>query len=404
MANHNFANRVVNYDSSILADLFIESSNPANTSFAGGYPDQRLFPAAALTAAFERALRANTPGIFQYTDAKGPITLRTILAQRHALRAGVSVTPDEILITQGGQQAIDLITRLFINNGNGLALEGPTYVGAISAFETYEPTYYEIPMQSDGLDVDYLEIQLKNNRGDNRIKLLYTIPDFQNPTGITLSAAKRQRLVELANTYDFYILEDSPYRDLRYSGKELPTIQSFDTEGRVIYVSSFSKILSPGLRIGYLVTSPVFIKELAGLKSANDVQSPNMTMDALAHFLTDNNIDNHIDAMKPIYAEKCHAMVSALRKYMPTEIKFTEPEGGFFLWLTGPKDLDLGAFMKSILLPEAHIVFVPSEPQYSSSDIKNCARLNYSNVPLDKIEPGIQRLAEYFNQYFAQQK
>ncbi|CAH0419173.1 PLP-dependent aminotransferase family protein [Periweissella ghanensis] len=402
MKNQNFADRVINYDSSVLAELFIESSNPANTSFAGGYPDQQLFPSADISAAFARAISANTPGIFQYTDAKGPVALRSILAQRHTQRAGVPITADDILITQGGQQAIDLITRLFINPGDGLALEGPTYVGAISAFESYAPTYYEIPMEADGLNVDHLEAALKANRGANRIKLLYTIPDFQNPTGITLSTAKRQRLAELAVAYDFYILEDSPYRDLRYRGEELPTIQSFDTAHRVLFVSSFSKILSPGLRVGYLVADHEMLGELAGLKSANDVQSPNMTMEALADYLTTNDLDEHINKMKPVYAEKCHAMVTALQKYMPAEIKFTEPEGGFFLWLTGPEGLDLNKFMHDTLLPEAHIVFVPSEPQYAVSKITNCARLNYSNIPLAKIEPGIKQLATYFNAYLAQ--
>ncbi|MCM0598924.1 aminotransferase-like domain-containing protein [Periweissella fabalis] len=401
MKNQNFAKRVINYDSSVLAELFIESSNPINTSFAGGYPDQQLFPSAEITTAFQQALTTNTPGIFQYTDAKGPVALRTILAQRHLQRTGVAVTADDLLITQGGQQAIDLITRLFINPGDGLAIEGPTYVGAISAFESYAPTYYEIPMEADGLNVDQLEADLKAHRGANRIKLLYTIPDFQNPTGITLSTAKRQRLAHLAAEYDFYILEDSPYRDLRYRGTELPTIQSFDHHHRVLYVSSFSKILSPGLRVGYLVAEHDMLVELAGLKSANDVQSPNMTMLALAEYLTTNNLDQHIAKMKPIYAEKCHVMVNALRKYMPAEITFTEPEGGFFLWLTGPKKLDLNKFMHDILLPKAHIVFVPSQPQYASSDIRNCARLNYSNVPLEKIEPGIKQLATYFKAYLA---
>lgn len=402
MKNQNFADRVINYDSSVLAELFIESSNPANTSFAGGYPDQQLFPSADITAAFARAINANTPGIFQYTDAKGPLALRTILAQRHSQRAGVPVVADDLLITQGGQQAIDLITRLFINPGDGLALEGPTYVGAISAFESYAPTYYEIPMEADGLDINKLEADLKANRGANRIKLLYTIPDFQNPTGITLSAAKRQRLAQLAVEYDFYILEDSPYRDLRYRGTELPTIQSFDTDHRVLFVSSFSKILSPGLRIGYLVADREMLSELAGLKSANDVQSPNMTMEALADYLTEHDLDAHINKMKPVYTEKYHAMVSALRKYMPAEITFTEPEGGFFLWLTGPANLDLNKFMHDVLLPEAHIVFVPSEPQYAVTKVTNCARLNYSNVPLEKIEPGIKQLATYFKAYLAE--
>lgn len=399
MTKHNFAQRVVNYDSSILADLFIQSSNPQNISFAGGYPDVTSFPTTALAAAFQTALTEQAPGIFQYSDANGPQTLRTILAHRHALRAGVTVSPAEILITQGGQQAIDLITRLLINPGDGLAVEGPTYVGALSAFAAYEPTYYEIPMQADGLDLDYFEAKLKLNRGAKRIKLLYTIPDFQNPTGITLSVAKRKRLAILAKKYDFYILEDSPYRDLRYRGVDLPTIQSFDTAQRVIYVSSFSKILTPGLRVGYLVTSHELVTQLAGLKAAADVQSPTMNMAALSAFLTVNDLDEHIKKINQIYAQKRNIMLTALHKYMPAEITFTEPDGGFFLWLSGPKELNLNTFMVDVLLPEAHIVFVPSTPQYVTSKASNSARLNFSSVPLAQIEPGIKLLAQYLTAY-----
>lgn len=399
MKQSEYADRIAATDSSMLAELFMASSDPKNISFAGGYPDQTLFPDQALQAAFTKAIQAGAPGIYQYTDAKGPLNLRNILAQRHTARTNVASTADDILITQGGQQAIDLIARLFLNKHSGLGVEAPTYMGAISAFNTYEPTYFEIPLESDGLDVAYLEQQLKSHRGANRIRLMYVIPDFQNPTGVTLSILKRQRLAQLAREYDFYILEDSPYRDLRYSGEDLPTIQSFDTDGRVLYVSSFSKILSPGLRVGYIQAAPELITELAGLKSSADVQSPNMTLEALATFLTENKIDDHINQMKPVYAAKRDAMINALHEYLPATITFTKPDGGFFLWLQAPQNVNLLKFLKDVLMPEANIVYVPGQPQFATSISMNTARLNFSNVPLENIEPAVKRMAALLNKY-----
>lgn len=399
MTNHNYASRVQNHNSSIIADLLVQSSDPQNISFAGGYPDASLFPSADLADAFQHAVADNTPAVFQYTDAKGPQELRELVAARHAKHMGYPATTDDIIMTQGGQQALDLLASLFLDAGDGLAIEGPTYLGAISIFENYAPKYYEIPIETDGINLAILEQQLQANRGADRIKLLYLVPDFQNPTGITISVAKRQRLAELAETYDFYIIEDAPYRELRYRGEHLPTLQSFDTHHRVIYVSSFSKILAPSLRIGYICASPTILTAVAGLKSAADIQSPNMTLDALTYYLNHYDIDAHIANMIPYYAKKRQTMIDALHKYMPSEVTFTEPEGGFFLWITAPASLDLNAFMYDVLIPKARIVYIPSQAQYIHGDVANSARLNFSAVAIEKIEPGIRLLAETFTNY-----
>lgn len=401
MTNHNLAKRVQNHDSSIIAEILIESSDPNNTSFAGGYPDASLFPSEELTKAFNQAIGDNLPGVFQYTDSKGPDELRELVAKRHTSHMSYPTNKDHIIMTQGGQQALDLIAKLFLNPGDGVAVEGPTYLGVISVFENYAPRYYEIMSTETGIDIEELERQCQSNRGEDRIKLLYIVPDFQNPTGITISREKRQKLVDLAEKYDFYIIEDSPYRELRYHGEPVPTIQSFDTHERVLYVSSFSKILAPSLRLGYVCTSIEFVNQLAGLKSGNDIQSPNMTMDALTYYLKSNDIDAHIQGMLTHYSAKCDAMVAALRKYMPSEIKFTEPEGGFFLWLEGPEDLNFTKFLNEVLVPEAHIVYVPGQAQFVHGDRTNSCRLSFATVPVDKIDDGVQRLATSFKNYLA---
>ncbi|WP_260344748.1 aminotransferase-like domain-containing protein [Periweissella beninensis] len=392
--NNQFANRIANSDPSGLADLFMASSDPKNISFAGGYPDTSLFPETDLATSFSQAIANQHQAIFQYTDAKGPLKLREQLITRHNFNNNGQFDPANILVTQGGQQAIDLISRLFLNTQTGLALEAPTYMGAIAAFQAYEPTFYEIPMEEDGLNLTIFENELKKGQAtSHKIKLLYTIPDFQNPTGITMSTPKRQRLAQLAKEYDFYIIEDSPYRELRYHGEPQPTIQSFDTDDRVLFVSSFSKILSPGLRIGYVVGSSKLITQLAGLKAAVDVQSPTLTLEALSYYLEHFNLDAHINQLKVRYQAKLAAMLTALTIHMPSNLKFTKPSGGFFIWLEHQDAFDMNDFMQQICLPQAHIVFVPSNGQYPVSNVTNGARLNFSNVSILQIQLGIEKLA-----------
>lgn len=247
-----FANRIKTENPSRLQGLFPERNFSDNISFGGGCPDESLFPSQALQAAYQKAVSQEQAHSFQYHDVKGPGDLRDYLANR-ARQQEIKANADDILLTAGGQQGIDLVAKLFLGTGDEMAVEAPSYVGALAAFDNYEPIYHEIPLEDDGVNLDHFEEVLKEHPA---IKLFYTVPDFHNPTGITMSLAKRQRLVDLANRYDFVILEDTPYRDLRYHGESLPSIKSFDTKGRVIFLSSFSKILSPAFRLGWLVASP----------------------------------------------------------------------------------------------------------------------------------------------------
>ncbi|USJ85897.1 PLP-dependent aminotransferase family protein [Lactiplantibacillus pentosus] len=386
-----FANRVLNNDTSDLDEIFKNSANPENISFAGGFPDQHLFPDDDLKQAYRDAIEQDGQGIFQYSSTQGLPALRQKIADRMATHADVQVSADNVLMTQGGQQAIDLVAKLLLNHGDAMVVEGPTYMGALAAFDTYEPTYYEIPVDDNGMNIRQLRKTLKAHP---EIKLIYTIPDFHNPTGTTMSAKRRQAMVALANQYDVIILEDSPYRDLRYSGQNIPAIKHYDTEGRVIFISSFSKILSPALRTGWIVASDTIMQELVGLKSAIDVQSPNVTLVAINSYLDSHDIDEHVAAISAAYRTKRDAMLTALDNYFPKNVQYTRPNGGFFIWVTLPAGVDAKALLNDVVLPQAHVAYVPAACQFASRAVTNGFRLNFTNSDVATITQGIQRLGQ----------
>lgn len=383
-----FAKRTQKTGNSGLEDLFA-ASGPNVISFAGGYPDRSLFPTQQLNQAFKHSFNSGDTELLQYASTQGYLPLREKIAAR--LRAtGIPTRADDIMMTQGAQQGLDLVARLMLDPGDGLVVEAPTYLGALAAFNAYQPTYYEIPMQDDGMDINALQRVLMSHK----VKFIYTVPDFQNPTGVVMSVAKRKALIRLANQYDVMILEDNPYRDLRYDGKPLPTIKSFDTQGRVVYLGSFSKILSPSLRMGWLVAAPDLLQELLALKGGSDLESSNLTMHGIDAYMTENDLDAHITEIQNRYREKKNAMVAAMNRYLPDEAHFTNPDGGFFLWLTMPAGFDMGAFMKQHLLPESNISYVPSANLYATSAQVNGARLNFTGPTLEQIDTGIKALGD----------
>ena len=383
-----FAKRTQKTGNSGLEDLFA-ASGPNVISFAGGYPDRSLFPTQQLNQAFKHSFNSGDTELLQYASTQGYLPLREKIAAR--LRAtGIPTRADNIMMTQGAQQGLDLVARLMLDPGDGLVVEAPTYLGALAAFNAYQPTYYEIPMQDDGMDMNALQRVLMSHK----VKFIYTVPDFQNPTGVVMSVAKRKALIRLANQYDVMILEDNPYRDLRYDGKPLPTIKSFDTQGRVVYLGSFSKILSPSLRMGWLVAAPDLLQELLALKGGSDLESSNLTMHGIDAYMAENDLDAHITEIQNRYREKKNAMVAAMTRYLPDEAHFTNPDGGFFLWLTMPAGFDMGAFMKQHLLPESNISYVPSANLYATSAQVNGARLNFTGPTLEQIDTGIKALGD----------
>lgn len=357
-------------------------------SFAGGLPDPAQFPKQAISDSFQRVLANNGLDALQYHNAKGYLPLREQLAARLA-RENTHIDANEIILTQGAQQGLDLTAKLLLNKGDHIVVEAPTYVGALAAFAAYEPRYHEIPLENDGLDLTLLNKVLLTQK----IKLIYTIPNFQNPTGIVMSLAKRQQLIELANRYDVIILEDDPYHDLRFAGESLPSLKALDTEGRVISLGSFSKVLAPGLRIGWLVAAPALLRQIRYLKDGADLESPTLPQQVISDYLIHNDFDAHLDSLRKNYLIKRNWMLDALRKNLPAGFTYTQPEGGFFLWLTGPKSLNFERLLREEVAPKEHLLYVPSTHLYASNQVLNSARLSYATYDQATIELGIQKLS-----------
>lgn len=383
------ANRVAATQNVGLNDLYT-APDPQQISFAGGYPDPAMFPQAELTNGLKQA--AADRAAFQYADAWGDRALRDQLAAL-MMADGIKATGTDILITQGAQQGIDLTARLMLDPGDGLVVEAPTYLGALAAFNQYAPTYYEVPMQEDGMDLEALQKILLTHP----VKMIYTVPDFQNPTGAVMSLEKRRALVRLANRFDVLILEDGPYRFLRYEGASLPPIKAFDTEGRVIFLGSMSKILSPSLRLGWLVASPQLLDGLETLKGAADVESSALIQRGVSRYLDAADFPAHLAQLRQTYKDKRDVMLAALHRELPSGFAVTQPHGGFFLWLQGPAGLDMTRLQKGTLLP-AHVSLVPGRNLSPHHTMASGARLTFAAPAREDIEPGVKRLTKALRQ------
>ncbi|MBD8212949.1 aminotransferase-like domain-containing protein [Erwinia persicina] len=390
-----YADRMEGVKPSAIRQLLQFGADPTIISFGGGYPDSSLFPARELQAIFGELLSGPGEVSLQYTHSTGMPKLRQQIAQRMAAD-GIICEEDQVLILQGSQQGLDLAARLLINPGDLIATEAPTFLGALIAFNTCQPGYLAIPMDEQGLMTDVLEQKLKEGQ---RIKLLYTVPDFHNPTGITLSLARRQHLIQLANQYDFIILEDSPYREVRYQGDKVPTLKSMDTQGRVIYFGSFSKILAPGLRLGWSVASAEITEKLGLLKLAADTQCSTLNMAAVSMYLERYNIDDHIQTIKAQYLRKKETMLSVVRSEFPQGISWTDPDGGLFTWMEFPEGFDTAKFMLEHAVPEAKVVWVPGATFFPTVQRDNFARFSYSTHSDEKIIKGMTALADLLKKH-----
>ena len=373
---------------SAIRELLLLGADPSIISFGGGYADASLFPLDELDAVFHAAIAENGREALQYTVSNGTPKLRGQIAARMT-RDGVACGADNVLILQGGQQGLDLVAKMLVDKGDVIVTENPTFLGALIAFNPCEPRYATVRMDDDGMDMDDLERTLERNPG---AKLIYTVPDFQNPTGVTLSLERRKRLVELANRFDLVVLEDTPYREIRYQGEPIPPIKSFDAEGRVIYLGSFSKILAPGLRIGWAVASEDLIQKLGLLKLASDTQCSTLNMTAISLFLDRYDIDAHIASLRRTYRRKKDLMLDTIRRTFPQEVAFTEPSGGLFTWLTFPEGFDATRFMAEHALPEARVAYVPGATFFPNEQELNHARISYSTQSDEAIVEGMTAL------------
>jgi 2-aminoadipate transaminase len=379
---------------SAIRELLQLGADPEIVSFGGGYPDPALFPIGELQQVYSQLLVAEHATALQYTASNGLLRLRAQVADR-LTRDGISCTAEDVLIIQGAQQGLDLAAKLVVNAGDVIVTENPTFLGALIAFAPTEPQYAPVRTDADGMDAEHLEEVLA---GHPDARMIYTVPDFQNPTGCTMSSDRRQRLIELANSYGVLVVEDTPYRALRYEGTSLPTLRSLDTEGRVLHLGSFSKILAPGLRLGWAVASPEILERLALLKLAADTQNSTLNMAATSDYLSCYDIDAHIARAVPVYRHKRDLMLATMSEELPDDVRFTEADGGLFVWLTFPPDFDATAFMADRLLPQSKVAYVPGATFFPVKQEPNHARLSFSGVPDDRIVRGVTELGRLLRQ------
>ncbi len=389
------ARRMDQVKPSAIMDLLKLGSDPSVISFAGGYPDASMFPIEKLNAVYDEAIARNGQASLQYTVSDGNPRLREQVAAR-AARNWPACTTENVLILQGSQQGLDLVGKMLIDRGDVVIAENPTFLGALIAFNPYEPRYAGVTMDEDGLDTDDLERVLKANPS---AKLLYTIPDFQNPTGVTMSAPRRMKLMELANRHNLIILEDTAYRELRFAGEAPPTLKNLDTEGRVIQLGSFSKILAPGMRLGWAVASTELIEQLGMLKLAADTQSSTLNMTAASLFLERYDIEEHVKSLRVTYARKKNLMLDTIRQTFPQDVAVTDPQGGLFTWATFPQGFDTAEFMLKHALPSAKVAYVPGATFFPVKQQVNHARINYSGQSDEMIVKGISALGQLLKKW-----
>ncbi len=383
------SDRVKPMKASAIREMFKRMADPTIISLAGGNPAAELFPGEELSKIAGKILMTNPTGALQYGTTDGVPAMRDCAISR-AKKVNSYSEDDRVIITTGANQGIDLAAKCLFNKGDKVAVENPSFIGTLNAFRSYEAELVGVEVEPDGVDVNDLERVFS----ENDIKLFYTIPTFQNPTGSTMSAEKRARVMELAKKYDVLILEDNPYGDLRFSGEDVPTLKSMDTEGRVIYVGSFSKILSPGMRLGYVIGNAELLDRIEVVKQVNDVHTPVLTQLMCVEFMKKYNIDEYIERNRELYGKKCAAMNDAMIKYFPEgKVKWTVPQGGIFMWCECPTITDVNPIVDKCL--EKKVAIVPGSN--FATDItapSNKIRLNYSSMSIEKITEGIRRLGE----------
>jgi 2-aminoadipate transaminase len=380
--------------SSVIRELLKLTEQPDIISFAGGLPAPEVFPLQEFQRACNAVLAEHGPQALQYSTTEGYRPLREMIA-RHTARYSVEVSPDNILITSGSQQALDFIGRLFINRGDYIVVESPTYLGALQAWNAYGAQYITVPADEDGMIVDQLEAALRIGP-----KFIYILPNFQNPSGSTLSLERRKKLVELADKYGVPIVEDDPYGQLRYEGEHLPSVVYLDSQfrgrnggtysGNVIYLSTFSKLLAPGLRLAWVIAPEQVIRKLVMAKQAADLHTATFNQ-MVAHEVGKGGfLDEHVKTIRSVYKERRDVMLEMMDELFPAEVHWTRPQGGMFLWGMLPAYMDSADVLKIAI--DRKVAFVPGGPFHATGGGANTMRINFSYASPDTIREGVTRL------------
>lgn len=383
-----FASRMDGMKGSAIRELLKLTEQPDIISFAGGLPAPELFPIKEMEQVCMKVLEQDGKASLQYSATDGYLPLREKIAKR-SKKLGFEADAKDILITAGSQQGLDFSARIFINEGDVIICESPSYLGALSAFKAYQPKFVEIPMDDNGMIIEELEKALAVNPNT---KFIYTIPDFQNPTGKTMSIDRRKRLMELATQYNIPVVEDNPYGELRFEGKIMPSLKCFDPNNLVILLGTFSKIFAPGMRLGWVIASPEILKKYNIAKQGADLQCSSIAQREINMFMEMYDIEEHINKIIKVYGGRKKLMIDTIKKEFPSNITYTNPDGGLFAWATFPQGVDAAELLKKAL--EQKVAFVPGEPFYPNGGNANHCRLNYSCMSEDKIVEGITRLGK----------
>lgn len=390
-----FAQRTQRMKSSAVRELLKLTELPEIISFAGGLPAPEVFPVERFAEAYASVMARVGPKALQYATTEGYSPLRELIAA-HATRYGIRIERDNVLITNGSQQALDLIGKVFINPGDHILVERPTYLGALQAWNAYQAEYITGDTDLEGYVTESVEKQMRCGP-----KFIYALPNFQNPSGITMSLPRRQALIEVADHYGVPILEDDPYGQLRYEDEHLPSLVTLDSQfrstngaqysGNVLYLGTFSKTLAPGIRLGWIVAPVEVIQKLVMAKQGADLQSGTLNQLLAYEVASGGFLDQHVKHIRAVYRERRDTMLAALDRYFPDGVTWTRPKGGLFLWLTFPEHMDAAVVLKAAV--EQKVAFVPGASFHADGGGKNTARLNFSNASPALIEEGVQRLA-----------
>jgi 2-aminoadipate transaminase len=383
--------------SSAIRELLKISNLPGVISFAGGLPSPDVFPVERFIKASEKVLREHGHKALQYGTTEGYLPLREYICEFSA-KYGINIQPENVLITNGSQQALDLIGKVFIDPGDPILVESPTYLGAIQAWKVYGANYITVETDENGMIPESLEAQMRH-----KPKLAYLLPNFHNPMGTTLPLERREQILQMCCDNNVPIIEDDPYGKLRYEGSHIPTVTKLDADicsngsnheyqGNVIYLSTFSKTLVPGLRLAWAIAPPEIILKLVQAKQGSDLHTSTFNQFLAYEVCKDDFLDSHIPMIREVYKKRRDLMMDLIDELFPSEVHYVRPEGGLFLWVTVPEALDMEELLPAAV--ENKVAYVPGAPFHTDGKGKNTIRMNFSNASEEGIRLGMQRLSE----------
>lgn len=392
--NMRFARRMENIRASETREILKITEKPEVISFAGGLPAPEMFPVEEMKEVAVKVLEEEGNQALQYATTEGYTPLRQNIAKRLNSKFKTCLGAENILITSGSQQGLDFSGKVFLDEGDIILCESPTYLAAINAFKAYMPRFIEVPSDDNGMIIEEMERIIVEA---GRVKLIYVIPDFQNPSGVTWSMERRRKFIEVVNKYEIPVIEDNPYGELRFEGEMLPAIKSLDKKGLVVMLGTFSKTFCPGLRIGWVAAEKAFLEKYILVKQGADLHSSSMDQRIIAKYMECYDLDENVEKIKKVYKRRRDLMLQTMKESFPAGIKYTYPQGGLFTWVVLPENVNArDVLVKSL---ENNVAFVPGGSFFPNGGHENTFRMNFSNMDEDRIVEGVERLGKILKEY-----